>query len=395
MSVDKLIPARTLWLLSICAFASMASMRICDSLLPALVADFSTTAGQAARVISAFALAYGVLQLFYGPVGDRYGKVRVIGLATLACTVGSVGAALSSNLDWLIASRLVSGAAAAGIIPLTMAWIGDNVPYEGRQDVLAQLLGATVFGMIAGQWLGGLAADTLGWRTAFALLALLFLASGMLLINRGNQLPLQSPGSVGSVVRLTGDVLAVPWARAVLAVTFVEGALAFSAIAFIPSHLHTRFSLPMSTAGGIVALYGVGGLVYSRFARALLRRLGEANLARLGGVCMAFAFGTLAVGPSWHWALPACLIAGFGFYALHNTLQSNATQMAPSARGTAVSLFACCLFLGQSLGMLVAAWFVDRFSAAFIFAFSALGLLLLGSAFAMLMAWRGGRLKEV
>lgn len=370
-------------------------MRICDSLLPALVADFSTTAGQAARVISAFALAYGVLQLFYGPVGDRYGKVRVIGLATLACTVGSVGAALSSNLDWLIASRLVSGAAAAGIIPLTMAWIGDNVPYEGRQDVLAQLLGATVFGMIAGQWLGGLAADTLGWRTAFALLALLFLASGMLLINRGNQLPLQSPGSVGSVVRLTGDVLAVPWARAVLAVTFVEGALAFSAIAFIPSHLHTRFSLPMSTAGGIVALYGVGGLVYSRFARALLRRLGEANLARLGGVCMAFAFGTLAVGPSWHWALPACLIAGFGFYALHNTLQSNATQMAPSARGTAVSLFACCLFLGQSLGMLVAAWFVDRFSAAFIFAFSALGLLLLGSAFAMLMAWRGGRLKEV
>ena len=385
MSVET-IPGRTLWLLSICAFASMASMRVCDSLLPALTSEFSTTAGQAARVISAFALAYGVLQLFYGPLGDRYGKVRVIGFATLACTLGSVGAALSSNLDWLIASRLVSGAAAAGIIPLTMAWIGDNVLYEGRQEVLAQLLGATVFGMIAGQWLGGLVADTLGWRTAFALLALLFLASGLLLISQGGQHPLQSPGRVGSVVRRTGEVLAVPWARTVLAVTFVEGALAFSAIAFIPSHLHTRFSLQMSTAGGIVALYGVGGLVYSRCARALVRRLGEANLARLGGVCMAFAFGTLAVGPSWHWALPACLIAGFGFYALHNTLQTNATQMAPSARGTAVSLFACCLFLGQSLGMLVAAWFVDRFSAAFVFAFSALGLLLLGGLFARLTA---------
>src|SRR5439155_26559186 len=126
------------------------------------------------------------------------------------------------------------------------------------------------------------------------------------------------------------------------------------------------------------AVYGVGGLVCSSCGGGWLRRLGEADLARLGGVCMAFAFGALAWGPSWRWALPACLIAGFGFYALHNTLQTNSTQMAPAARGTAVSLFSCCLFLGQSLGMLVAAWFVDRFSAAFIFAFSALGLLLLG-----------------
>ncbi|MDO8771399.1 MAG: MFS transporter [Burkholderiaceae bacterium] len=393
MSV-KAIPARTLWLLSTCAFASMASMRVCDALLPALAFEFSTTSGQAARVISAFALAYGVLQLFYGPLGDRYGKVRVIGLATLACALGSVGAALSSSLNWLIASRVLSGVAAAGIIPLTMAWIGDNVPYEGRQEVLAQLLGATVLGMIAGQWLGGLVADTLGWRTAFVMLALMFLASGLLIVSSGGHLPLQSPGPVAGISHRTGNVLTNPWARVVLAITFLEGALAFSALAFIPSHLHTRFGLPMSTAGGIVALYGVGGLVYSRCARALVRQLGEAPLARLGGVCMAFAFGALAWAPSWPWALPACLLAGFGFYALHNTLQTNATQMAPAARGTAVSLFACCLFLGQSLGMLVAAWIVDRFSAVFVFAFSALGLLLLGGLFATLTA-RHLTLKEL
>lgn len=391
--MKKVIPPRMLWLLSICAFASMASMRVCDSMLPALATGFSTTTGQAARAISAFALAYGLLQLFYGPLGDRYGKVRVIGFATLACTLGNVGAAFSSNLDWLVASRIASGAAAAGIIPLTMAWIGDNVPYDGRQEVLARLLGATVFGMIAGQWVGGLVADTLGWRAAFAMLTVLFLASGLLLVSRGGQFPAQSQDRAGSVVRRTGAVLAVPWARAVLAVTFVEGALAYSAIAFIPSQLHAQFGLSMPAAGGIVALYGVGGLIYSRCARMLVQRLGEANLARLGGVCMTIAFGTLAWAPSWRWALPACLIAGFGFYALHNTLQTNATQMAPAARGTAVSLFACVLFLGQSLGVLVAAWFVDRFSATPIFAFSALGLFLLGGSFAMLMALHGRTLK--
>src|SRR6476469_1417576 len=175
---------RTLWLLGTCAFASMASMWVCDAMLASLAAEFSTTTGQAARAISGFALAYGVLQLFYGPLGDRHGKARVVGFATLACTIGCVAAALSPGLDWLIASRVLTGMAAAGIIPLTMAWIGDSVSYEARQEVLARLLSATVLGMICGQWFGGLISEVSGWRSAFALLALIFLVSGTLLTKK-------------------------------------------------------------------------------------------------------------------------------------------------------------------------------------------------------------------
>jgi predicted MFS family arabinose efflux permease len=144
----------------------------------------------------------------------------------------------------------------------------------------------------------------------------------------------------------------------------------------------------MPNAGALVALFGVGGLIYSRCARALLRRIGEPGLAKLGGVAAAVAFATIAGAPSWPWVLPGCLVAGFGFYALHNTLQTNATQMAPEARGTAVSLFACCLFLGQSIGILVAAWVLDHFSASAVFAVSALGLLILGCTFAILVQRR-------
>jgi predicted MFS family arabinose efflux permease len=48
------------------------------------------------------------------------------------------------------------------------------------------------------------------------------------------------------------------------------------------------------------------------------------------------------------------LVAGFAFFMLHNTLQANATQMAPQARGLGVSMFATALFSGQALGVLVA-----------------------------------------
>jgi len=150
--MESNLSSRILWLLSACCFVSMASMRVCDSLLLALQSQFGGTMQHAAEAISAFALAYGVMQLVFGPLGDRLGKVRVIAWATLACTLGNLGAALSVHMGQLVAARVLSGAAAAGIVPLTMAWIGDTVRYELRTEILACLLGATVFGMIAGQW---------------------------------------------------------------------------------------------------------------------------------------------------------------------------------------------------------------------------------------------------
>jgi len=214
-----------------------------------------------------------------------------------------------------------------------------------------------------------------------------FLISGSMLARRASGLAF-SAEDLGSVPRRVLDVLARPWERTVLLVTCIEGALAFSALAFIPSHLHSTFDLTMPTAGAIVALYGVGGLLYSRCARALLRRFGETGLATTGGVSVGLAFATIASAPSWQWTLPACLLAGFGFYALHNTLQTHATQMAPAVRGTAVSLFACVLFLGQSLGVLIAASVIDTFSSTWVFASSAIGLVLLGGVFASLIRRR-------
>ncbi|MDR6858626.1 MFS transporter [Variovorax guangxiensis] len=392
---DQCFDRSAFGLLCVCAFASMASLRVCDAMLPLLAAEFSATTGEAAKVISGFALAYGVLQLFFGPLGDRYGKARVVGLATLACTVGSVSAALSQTLGWLTLSRVAMGVAAAGIIPLTMAWIGDSVSYESRQEVLAKMLGATVLGMVCGQWFGGLISEWMGWRTAFGLLAAVFLASGAALTKRVNASERSVAAFPESVLQRLKFVIASGWAKVILLITCIEGMFAFSALAFIPSHLHARFGLSMTWAGAVVALYGVGGLAYSRGARGLLRRLGEAGLAKLGAVSLLIAFMAIAFAQAWWWAIPACLLAGFGFYALHNTLQTNATQMAPQARGTAMSLFSCVLFLGQSIGVLLAAELVDGSSEETVFATAAVGLFVLGLLFALLVSRRGKRMAVI
>ena len=86
--------------------------------------------------------------------------------------------------------------------------------------------------------------------------------------------------------------------------------------------------------------------------------------------------------------MPGWLLAGLGFYMLHNTLQINATQMAPERRGAAVAAFASCFFLGQSAGVSLAAEGVERWGTPAVIAFGALGVLAVALNFARLRAWR-------
>ena len=93
---------------------------------------------------------------------------------------------------------------------------------------------------------------------------------------------------------------------------------------------------------------------------------------------MGGAMLLIAVGSSWLWVFPAAWMSGIGYYAMHNTLQTNATQMASFARGTAVSLFASCFFLGQSLGVSAASLAIDGLGYHAVFLLSAMVLPVLG-----------------
>ena len=388
---------QSILLLSFATFSSMVVQRICDAMLPELAQVFSVSLGQAAQVVSVFAMVYGAAQLLYGPMGDRLGKFRVVTYATLACSLGSVMAVFATSLGMLVVARMMVALGAAAIIPLAMAWVGDIAPHDQLQETLARVgLGSTL-GIVGGQLLGGLLTDTLGWRWAFGFTGVLFTVVGALLyINwRSQQLlaataepalddPVTRPGFVAqTLIIITG-----PWSRVVLAVAFFEGATGFGVLAVWASHLHNALGLSLTSAGTIVALFGLGGVAYMATARHLITRLGQPGLTKLGAGGVGLAALVVAFTPYWVLALPACLMGGFGFFMLHNTLQANAAQMAPTARGTAVSLFAASLFLGQSVGVFFAAKLIDRVGSAAVVAAGGLLVLAVGFYFSAALGKR-------
>lgn len=389
--------AHVIVLLSFVAFGSAMSLRVMDAALPRLASDFNIGLREASYVVTVFSIAYGCLQLVFGPAGDRYGKLRVILFACIAGMLVSMACALAPTFAWLIVGRALAGAAMASMIPLSMAWIGDHVAYEHRQPVLARFLAGQVLGLAMGQSIGGIATDYASWRLPFWLLAGWFLAITALFfrITGGKahgHVPLPAGAKTGLVAqgRL---VVASPWARRVLATVFLEGAALYGPFAFLASHLHVKHGLSLAFSGSLLVAFAFGGLSYTIVAGSLLARLGERGLAAAGATSIAIGLltvGIAPVGPSVVvFALPALFLAGLGFYMLHNTLQINATQMAPQARGTSVALFASCFFLGQSAGVGLGGIAVEHTTTTVVLVVGALAVLAIGLTFAAMLARRG------
>ena len=389
------IPRAAIFALSIAAFGSGMSLRLTDPQLPRLAAEFGVSLASASYVITCFSIAYGFSQLFFGPVGDRFGKYLVIAWGSGCCALTALLCAIAPSFGMLLVARLLAGATAASLIPLSMAWIGDVVRYDERQPVLARFLLGQILGVSAGVFVGGLAADFFSWRLPFFAVSAGFVLISMTLFRLNNRLPAsarirkQSEGAViARMIREFSQVLSGRWAKVVLVTVFIEGMCLYGAFAFIATHVHVVHGVPLSQAGLLVMLFGFGGVLFAVAAGALVRRLGEIGLTRWGTIIAGTALLVTGIAPHWAWAIPGCFLTGLGFYMLHNTLQINATQMAPERRGAAVSAFASCFFLGQSLGVGLAGIIADHIGTMPVLVLGAVGMLCVGLNFSRLQEKR-------
>ena len=379
--------------LSVAAFASAANMRVLDPLLIQLGDEFHVTRGAASIAATAFLLANGVFVLVHGPFGDRYGKMPVVAIACIARrAVLPAERARRPRLACSLA-RFLTGVASSAIIPLAIAWLGDNVGYEQRQATLARFLTGQTLGLMTGAALGGALGDWLGWRSVFWVLAAIYVAAGVALF---------------AVMRARPDIGAARRARPGLddrpdagrAATALgahghhrRGARGRRVLGRL--HLRRRRPAPALRPGlrrhrprrrGVrrrrLPLCDDGASSRAPAGRARPRASGAARASASPSRCWRGAQGRRRLRR--HRAV------GISFYMLHNTLQTHGTQMAPEARGSGLALFALCLFVGQAIGVPVAAPIVDRWGAPPMFWAAAIVLPLLALLASSTLALSGG-----
>ena len=180
-------------------------MTVTGPLLPLIADEFGKSIGTAAVIVTAFVLPYGVCQLIFGPIGDRIGKLRVIALTLGGSTIFTIATGFVETLESLAILRFMTGTMLAATVPLSMAYIADEVAYESRQPVMARYIKGLILGHVAGACCGGLWGEFFDWRTVFTTFGVLSaIVSGVLWIVAGRQSPVQN-----GLAHRPGQVLAV------------------------------------------------------------------------------------------------------------------------------------------------------------------------------------------
>ena len=344
---------RLLFILGLCAFASACCMRILDPVMPQLAADFSTSIQEAALLSTLFTFSYALGQPVLGPVGDSFGKARLMSLSLGAVGAFMLLASVAASFGLFGAARALTGLAAGGVIPLGIALIGDRAPVAQRQVLLAKFMMATLTGQIAGGLIAGGLSPIVGWRGVVVIVALIAWAAGLISWFAVKPRPKKdrTPLRLKTVLANYAAILRHPRALPLFALVAFEGGLIFGLFPYVAEILKNRDGSGAFEAGLVIGGFAVGGFIFSLSAKILLHNLTNRQMARIGGALVGASFLLFAIhGLPWWTAIPMFVLCGFGFYFLHNNFQAQATTLSETARASAVALFACFLFAGSALG---------------------------------------------
>ncbi len=360
---------RAVWiaeLLAIMGFAAfMPILPYYVQYLGVLEAEVNTWSG---LVAAAPAFAMGIMGPIWGTLSDRYGRKPMVVRAMFsgALTIALMG--MVQTVEQLALLRLLQGAL-TGTVAAATTLVASTTPQHRLGETLGQLQLAMFLGQSLGPLVGGLIADTFGYRAVFWLTATFLLMGGLIIVT------LVKEEFTPAVSDNTG-----PWTRRLRQNT---GALIGSLLGFVlllsfALRLGLRMALPLlpllvqellpsgttwlSSASGLLTTFSG---ISSAIAAPLLGRLADRRGGRpilLG--CAALAGVSLilqAVAPTYIFLAVCEILVGFAIGGILATMSAYVGRLAPEGRaGMAYGLDTAAVSLANSIGPTFGGWFADR-----------------------------------
>jgi MFS transporter, DHA1 family, multidrug resistance protein len=152
--------------------------------LPSITQGFGASMPQAQLTLTALLLSFGISQMVWGPLSDRYGRRPILLVGMAVYVAASIGSAFAPTMETLIGWRMAQGAAMGAAVMCSRAVVRDLYePTEGARMMSKGLTGLGVIGCVCAP-LGGLLSELFNWRVALTALAVFGAATLGLLVWR-------------------------------------------------------------------------------------------------------------------------------------------------------------------------------------------------------------------
>jgi len=377
-NMDNKSKNKLIMILGLMAFLANGDNYAAAPLIINISKDLNISVSTAAISVTAYMLAFGVFTLIFGPVSDRYGKVKIINIAAMGTSVFSILGAFAFNLPSLIFFRAMNGAFGAGIFPVTMALVGQSFDDKNRHKALGKVMGLMFLGAATASAIGGALSYFGSWRLVYLIYGIgeLVLSIIMLKILERDKPVVET---LDFAKAYKEPLTNFKFMRIVLIVFFL-GFSVFGSFTYSGSLIQEITGYNILIVGLIISLFGVGTVIGGRMAPKLKAKLknGFLVLAGIIGAISLFVLSTVTNA----WMLGLALFGfGLAFIFLQSTLIATAQEQLPKMRGTAMSLTSFNMFVGGAVGTSLNGMIIKTYGASRIFLVTAV-LLLVVSMFA-------------
>lgn len=362
-------------LLGLMAFLANGDNYAAAPLIIDIAKDLNLTISTAAMSVTAYMLAFGLFTLLFGPLSDRYGKVKVINIAAIGTAIFSILGAFAFNLPSLIFFRAMNGAFGAGIFPVTLALVGQSFDNENRHKAIGKVMGLMFLGGATATAIGGALAYFGSWRHVYLAygIAELILAIIMLRVLERDKPVVEKLNFVSAYKEAFTNGR---FMRLVLVVFFV-GFSVFGSFTYSGKLLQEVTGYNILIVGLILSLFGIGTVVGGRIAPKLKKLLKHGFLIA-AGVIGSGALFTLSASHNLYLLMLGFLAFGIAFIFLQSTLITTAQEKLPKRRGTAMSLASFNVFVGGAVGTSVNGFIMKNYEVSKIFYNTAFIILFVG-----------------
>jgi len=373
---------RRLNLAMLCAaLAAFGLLYSTQALLPSLGAAFGVGPTAASLTVSAAtgALALAILPL--SAVAESLGRVRVMRAGLLAACLCTFVVAAAPWFWLLVLARGLVGVALAAVVAVAVAHLGDEVHPAELGTAIGVYVAGNTLGGISGRLIPGLVEESLSWRFAVALLAVVALAAALAFTRMLPDARTTSTSApVSEHLAAVRSLLADPGVvRLCLLAFLLMGG-------FVACYNYLTFRLEAAPLGlsttvtSLLFLAYLAGTVSSPLAGRLSDRFGRRRLALLG-IAVSLAGLALTLPDSLACVTAGLLVFTAGFFAAHSVASSWVSQRAGRRRGQAAAMYLLAYYLGSSaFGALIglayqaAGWTAAAGAIAVLFALGALSV---------------------
>jgi predicted MFS family arabinose efflux permease len=367
---------RLILILGLAGFVVMADNWVVSPILPAIARSIGVNPVQAGILISAYMIPFGLFQLIFGPLADRFGKQQVITFSMIFFTIGTALCGLGLGLFDLGLYRAVTGIFAASVMPISLALIGDVVPMERRQQAIGTFMGIAFLGQGLSMAIGGSIAYFVSWRGVFFTYAALSVLSTLLLMVAGRHASSKrNPHSLFLKPYL--DLIGNAKSLLTYLIVLAEGILIIGSFSYLGAFTEHLFHFNYLYIGLTLTAFGAGAVITGRLVGKIVPRIGRPNTLMLGlAAAMAADFLLYGITSSRFLLIVGVALLGIGFMMAHSSLLTMATEFAKMARGTAMSLVAFCFMGGGGVGTAIGGKMISSMGYAHFYGLY--GILLLG-----------------